>query len=228
MFLEHTMSLTRMLAAAMAVATLTLALSSAALAQDPPGFGDNNLAQPTGTPFVLPEGLEVTIVSYNPFDIENSCKHPDAPEGTPPPRVQGQEGGYVRLCLIFRNSTGGPINIEFPPGLIFISSHDKTQHGLLFQGLEIEVPSDQPMVSLMNADCMNVSLSAPGVGVSYALGPVTDNEDIREALGLMAGANISDPMVAATASMLMKPLYKGKPLTNDTRRQLMELPRRQG
>lgn len=221
------MSLTRMLAAAMAVATLTFALPSAALAQDPPGFGDNNTARPTGTPFVLPEGLELTIVSYNPFDPDG-CKRPDAEPGEEPLPPQGHATGQVNLCLQFKNNTREPLDVTLPPGIITISTSWENQNGLVFQSMKLEVPSDQYMFSPFKADCMNSTLSAPGPGIPYELGPVTDNEDIREALGLMAGADLSDPMVSATASMLMKPLYKGKPLTNDTRRQLMELPRRQG
>ncbi|RZJ16631.1 MAG: hypothetical protein EON91_12415 [Brevundimonas sp.] len=222
------MSLTRILAAAMAVATLTLTLSSAALAQDdPPGFGENNRARPTGTPFVLPEGIELTIVSYNPFDPDG-CKRPDAEPGEEPLPVQGPATGQVNLCFQFYNRTNDHFEFEMPPGIITISTNWKNQNGLVFQSMKLEVPSDQPMYAPIKADCMNATISAPGPGIPYELGPVTDNEDIREALGLMAGADLSDPMVSATASMLMKPLYKGKPLTNDTRRQLMELPRRQG
>lgn len=219
------MSLSRMLAAASAAATLTFALpTSVALAQDLPGFGDSN-AMPTGAPFVLPEGLELTIISYNPFDVENTCKRPDVEPDEQPLPEEGLNVGLVRVCFQFRNTTDRPIYFELPPGVIVLSSQQDTQHGLIFTQLKRGVPPMQELFAPIKGDCMNVNRSAPGVGVRYELGPVTDNKDIREALGLMAGADLSDPMVSATASMLMKPLYKGKPLTNDTRRQLMELPR---
>lgn len=218
------MSLPRMLAVAMAVATF--ALPNAALAQDPPGFGDNNRARPTGTPFVLPEGLELTIVSYNPFDPDG-CKRPDAEPGEEPLPVQGPATGQVNLCFRFKNKTRTRIDVTLPPGIVTVTDHWENQNGLVLVSMDLEVPSEQDLYAPIKADCMNSSLSAPGPGIPYELGPVTDNEDIREALGLMAGADLGDPMVSATASMLMKPLYKGKPLTNDTRRQLMELPRRQ-
>lgn len=220
------MSLRRMLAAALAVATLSFASLSASpvAAQDPPGFGDST-ARPTGTPFVLPEGLELTIVSYNPFDPDG-CKRPGAEPDEETPPAGGHVTGQVNVCLQFKNNTFGPITVVLPPGIMVESSSQKHQHGILFEELEIEVFIGEYMVSLQ-ADCMNASRSAPGPGIPYDLGPVTDNRHIREALGLMAGADLRDPMVSANASMLMKPLYKGKPLTNDTRRQLMELPRRQ-
>jgi len=215
----------RALAAALSAATITLVLTpaSAALAQDPPGFGDSE-ARPTGTPFELPEGIELKVVSYNPFDPD-SCKRPDAEPGEEPFPMQGHATGQVNLCLQFTNNTFGPINVTLPPGIIWISSSDKHQNGILFETTSLEVWIGEYMVSL-RADCMNTPRSAPGPGIPYETGPVTDNRHIREALGLMAGADLDDPMVSATASTLMKPLYEGKPLTNDTRRQLMELPRK--
>lgn len=219
------MSLSRILAVALAVAALTVALpTSAALAQDLPGFGDSN-AMPRGTPFTLPEGLELTIISYNPFDVENTCKRPGAEPDEEALPEEGLNVGLVRVCFQFRNTTREPINVELPPGLIVVSSSRDVQHGLLFEQLKLEVPAEQDLYAPIKGDCMNVNRSAPGIGIPYELGPITDSEDIREALGLMAGADFNDPMVSATASMLMKPLYKRKPLTNDTRRQLMELPR---
>lgn len=221
------MSLPRMLAAAMAAATLTLTLSSAALAQDdPPGFGENNRARPTGTPLVLPEGLELASVIYNPSEPD-TCKRPDAEPGEEPLPQQGHATGQVRLCLQFKNNTFQRIDVQLPPGIIWVTSSDKHQHGILFEKVSLEVPSGQYLFAPLTADCINSTISAPGLDIPYEMRPVTDNEDILEALALMAGADLRDPMVSATASSLMSPLYKGKPLTNDTRRQLMELPRRQ-
>lgn len=220
------MSLLRMLAAALTVSTLTFALPGAALAQDPPGFGDNNRARPTGTPFVLPEGLELTVVSYNPFDPDG-CKRPDAEPGEEPLPVQGHVTGQVNLCFRFKNNTRTRIDTTLPPGIVTVTDQWENQNGLVFASVDLEVPSEQYLFAPIKADCMNSSLSAPGPGIPYEVAVVTDNRHIREALGLMAGADLRDPMVSANASMLMKPLYKGKPLTNDTRRQLMELPRRQ-
>jgi hypothetical protein len=193
------------------------------LADDPPGFGDS-LLLPTGEPFVLPEGIELKIVSYNPFDKENTCKRPDAEEGEEPLPDAGLTNGFVNLCFQFSNRTFGPINVELPPGIIVISSNRENQHGMIFQRMNLEVPSEQDLYAPIKADCMNASRSAPGPGIDYDLGPVTDNRHIREALGILAGRDLSDPIDAATASGVMKPLYKGKALSHEGSAQLLELP----
>ncbi|RZJ45279.1 MAG: hypothetical protein EON87_07910 [Brevundimonas sp.] len=198
-------------------ALLLLLCATPAAALDLPGFGDS-LAEPVGTPLALPEGVEVEIVSYNPFDPD-ACKEPDAEERPDP---HGPEG-LVRLCLKFTNS-GGPIRVSWPPGLTFISESKNTQNGLLVEGLEMEVEV-VVMVSLM-ADCMNGSRSAPGGGVRYKLGPVTRHPPILEALRLLADKDLSDPLDAATASMVLKPLYLGRPLSNEGRATIEDLPSR--
>lgn len=204
------------LRAALATA-LALLCATPVAAGELPGFGDSE-AEPVGTPFALPEGVELTIVSYNPFDPE-ACKAPDA-ETRPEPH--GPEG-LVRLCLQFTNS-GGPIRISWPPGLIFVSESVNTQNGLLVEGMEIEVPTVL-LVSLM-ADCMNGSRSAPGGGVIYKLGPVAQHPPIQEALRLLADKDLSNPMDAATASMVLKPLYLGKRLDDEGRATIEDLPSR--
>jgi len=224
------MSLHRIISSALSGPIITLALTLAstatATAQDLPGFGDSE-ARPTGTPFKLPEGLELTVVSYNPFDPD-TCKRPDADPAEEAPPAQGLAAGQVNLCLQFRNTTRQRIDVDLPPGLVWISSSQENQNGMFFERMQLEVPSEQYLFAPIKGDCLNPSRSAPGPGIPYEIGPLTDSRDIREALGLMAGADLSDPMVSATASMLMKPLYAGKPLTQETRRDLMELPRRQG
>lgn len=175
------MLLSRISAAALAaVAILFVAFGGPAAAQDLPGFGDST-AMPTGAPFKLPEGLELTIVSHNSFDLENTCKRPNALADEEPKAESGLNGGLVRVCFQFSNKTREPINVELPPGLIVISSSRETQHGMLFQKLNLEVPAEQDLYAPIKADCMNVSRSAPGVGVPYELGPATDSKDIREA-----------------------------------------------
>jgi len=73
---------------------------------------------------------------------------------------------------------------------------------------------------------MNGSRSAPGIGNPYRMGPVTQHENILEALRLLADRDLSDPLDAAIASSLLKPLYLGKTLTQDARDQIADLPAR--
>src|SRR5215217_5415565 len=105
------MSLFMRAAAPFAAAMIVAGAAGSALAlEDPPGFGDS-LLLPTGEPFVLPEGLELRVVTYNPFDRENTCKRPDAEEGEEPLPEGGLVTGQVNLCLQFYNSTRQPIDV---------------------------------------------------------------------------------------------------------------------
>lgn len=131
------------------------------------GFGDSN-EEPEGTPFILPAGITLENIYVRNHFEETDCdgKHLEGPRG---------RETLVPLCLVFRNNTNGPINIELPPGLIFVCQNIKTQNGILSEGLTIEVPSDQYMVSPIRAYCLNDTRTIPGLGsdYKYKIGPVT-------------------------------------------------------
>jgi len=204
-----------------------LALTAApALSAELPGFG-NSEGEPIGETWTPPEGIELSAVieSYNPFDPD-ACKRPDEETPETPPEELGLKGGLVRVCLNFRNTTREPINVELPPGLIVVSESRDTQHGMIVQKLNLEIPAEQDLYAPIKADCMNGSRSAPGIGNPYRMGPVTQHETIQEALGLLADRDLSDPLDAAIASSLLKPLYLGKALTQDARDQIADLPAR--
>lgn len=141
----------------------------------PKGFGDSE-EEPEGAPLILPAGitLESHIYVLNYFD-ETDC------EGSHLEGPRGRET-LVPLCLIFRNNTDGPINVELPPGLIFVSENIKAQNGILIEGLTIEVPSDQYIVSPIRAYCLNDTRSIPGFGeeFKYKLGPVTQYQPMLD------------------------------------------------
>jgi len=217
------MSLRTLFLGLLAVAVLS---GSPALAAELPGF-NYSLAAPTGESWSPPEGIELAAVieSYNPFDPE-TCKRPDAEAAEAALEQVGLPVGQVRVCLQFRNTTGGPINVELPPGLIFVSESQKVQSGMIVQKLTIEVPSDQYMVSPLRADCINTPRGIPGIGDRYRIGPVIQHRHIVEALRLLADRDLSDPIDAATASSVLKPLYLGKALTQDGRDTIADLPAR--
>jgi len=207
--------------------TAGLALTAApALSAELPGFGDS-IADPVGEPWVLPEGIELsaTIESYDPFDPD-ACKHPDEPPRETPPKPVGVTGGLVRVCLQFTNNTNTPIKVPLLYGIELISESQEIQNGIIVQRGELEVQMDQPLFAPLLADCMNGSRSAPGIGARYRIGPITQHPHILEALRLLDDRDLTDPLDAAIASSLLKPLYLGKALTQDARDQIADLPAR--
>lgn len=190
-----------------------------------PGMVDNE-EPPLGIPFVLPAGVELVepILSYN-FIDENDCKDPEE-EG--PTQELGNPVGAVQVCMIFNNKTGGPINIEFPPGIIVEYEGTEVQNGMLYQGASVFAPAKQVYVKL-KFDCMNVSRAAPTAfsGARYRLGPVTQHPHIVEALRLLADRDLSAQNDAATAHVIVTDLFDGDPLTARHRAEIAELPAKQ-
>lgn len=131
------------------------------------GFGDSE-EEPEGTPFILPEGITLeNIYVRNHFD-ETDCdgKHLEGPRG---------RETLVPLCLVFRNNTNNPINVELPPGLIVVSENTKAQNGILIEKMNLEIPAEQDLYAPIRAHCLNDSRTIPGMGsdYKYKIGPIT-------------------------------------------------------
>lgn len=208
------------------IAALTILSANPANAEDLPGL-NYSTADPVGEPWVLPEGIELvaTIESFNPFDAD-SCKNPNDPPRDTPPTPLGIPVGQVRVCMQFINHTNRPIKIPIVYGLQLISESDETQNGLIVQTMELEVLMDQPLFAPIRADCMNTPRGIPGLDDRYRIGPVIQHPPIVEALRLLADRDLSDPVDAAFATAVLKPLYLGKPLTDEGRNAIADLPAR--
>jgi len=132
----------------------------------------------------------------------------------------------VHLCLVFRNSTGKPINLQFPPGLIFEAESIKVQNGMVVQTASIEVPAKPVSYVPIMLDCTNVSRAptAAAHGVPFRLGPVIRYPHIVEALQLLADRDLSEPLDAAMAHAVLGELHDGDPLEGWMRQQIADLP----
>lgn len=140
------------------------------------GMGPST-ARPMGTAYTLPAGLQLKepIDGFDKFECYRD-EQKDRPE-------RG-DGGLVRLCLQFTNTTQQPITVRFPEGLIFISLSDETQNGLLLKLETFEVPPGPYSVDLLLA-CLNANRDVTAPGDDYTLGPVTTDPDVKELLDLV-------------------------------------------
>ncbi|RKH12697.1 hypothetical protein D7X74_23140 [Corallococcus sp. CA047B] len=174
---------------------------------DRPGFANSDKA-PEGLPFTLPAGIELEepITGFNPFDPDGSCKREEDETAVAP---QGS-GDLIRLCLKFRNTTRQRIDVDLPPGLVFISSSDKVQHGMLVQGLTLEVPSEQYLFAPIKGYCLNDTRSGNGITDLFSKGPVTQYTDFKELFALLASKKL--PVTGGAVTQLQNIVWN---LTHD-------------
>ncbi len=182
---------------------------------DRPGLGRDETA-PEGTPFTLPQGLtlEQPIKGYNDAD-PTDCDHKYEDE------AKGQ-GELVRLCLIFRNTTNGPITLKLPPGLIFVSRNRAVQNGMLAQRVAIEVPAGERFFQPLFLYCVNSERDGARPEESYDMGPVTQYEDFQELFRLLENKTITSTNFAIVAQA-MTDLSDGLGLSSDIRARINAL-----
>ncbi|MBZ4417740.1 hypothetical protein [Myxococcus sp. RHSTA-1-4] len=159
-----------------------------------PGMGEDE-GEPRGKPLNLPAGIVISGDLYGANDITDDCGKQEPGNGS---------GEYVRVCVPLRNTTGGPIQVEFPPGLTLITRSEGYQNGLLVERVVVEVPPtpggpgglpdggpdpDAYVVPLFTY-CLNEERTPSDTGTPYKLGNVTDDAAITELLGLVKGKNI--------------------------------------
>ncbi|MBN8229102.1 hypothetical protein JYK02_16440 [Corallococcus macrosporus] len=160
-----------------------------------PGLGFSK-EDPTGQPFTLPAGvtLETPIIAYSPENpVDCDDKYSDEAKGT---------GEEVRVCLIFKNTTNGPINVTLPPGLVLVSTNDDVQNGIIVQTITIEVPPGERYFAPMFAYCANQDRSTTGLGDRYVLGPSVQQKDFQDMFALLAGKQLTREKAARVQSVV--------------------------
>ncbi len=180
-----------------------------------PGLGKSTKA-PEGRPFTLPAGLtlETPIMGYASEDPED-CDD-----------IYGEHayghGALVRLCLIFNNTTGSPINVTLPPGLIFVSKDLKVQNGILTQRISFEVPAGTRFFAPLFMYCVNGPRRSTATIDEYSVGPITEYEDFQELFRLLEGRSISREEAGAI-QVAVHHLEEGKGLSASDRAAINEM-----
>ena len=149
-----------------------------------PGLG-NSKALPEGATFTLPAGLTLEVPTKT-YSVENPVECDDKF------RNEGKgNGDAVALCLIFNNTTGGPITLTLPPGLLFVSKKGDIQNGLLPQRVTIEVPAGPRYFAPLFLYCANQDRDTGGVGNDFELGPVVQYPAFQELYSLLEGKTLT-------------------------------------
>ncbi|WP_164018394.1 hypothetical protein [Pyxidicoccus trucidator] len=193
-----------------------------------PGFGKNRSA-PKGTPFSFPAGVQVVSGTIKGANDDGDCSESQvAPVGS---------GLNVRGCLEVRNTTGAPVQVVFPPGLVIVSASETYQNGILVEREVVTIPptsngpggvdggAESETVSIpLHLYCINKSSDPSDSSARFELGPITDHPKMREIFTLMEGKDISnqrDPVEAVQEAVFS--VSDGDGLTAEDREALKDL-----
>jgi hypothetical protein len=196
-------------------------------AEAQPGFGKDR-RQPKGTPLSLPAGVQVSGAIVGADDDGNCSK----------PQTQDVGSGlYVRGCLKLTNTSGGPVQVTFPPGLVIVSASEGYQNGLLVERVVITVPptsggpggldggAEPETVNVpLHFYCINKASDPSDPSARYELGPITDHPQMRELYTLLQGKDVYDD--GTKVEVVQEAIYSitdGSGLTADDREALRDL-----
>ncbi|WP_163998322.1 hypothetical protein [Pyxidicoccus caerfyrddinensis] len=192
-----------------------------------PGLGDDP-GDPLGTPFTLPSGVAVSGPVYGAHDITDDCGNGAPGHGS---------GEFVKVCVPLRNTTGGPVEVVFPPGLVIVAASETFQNGLLVERVVVTVPPTPPgpgglpdggvdtgahVVPLFTY-CLNEALLPNDTGTPYRMGPVTSDSALKELLGLVDGKRVSGEEEVDVVQHAIYSITESKGLTSGDRADLADL-----
>jgi len=152
-----------------------------------PGMGNNKNA-PEGALFQLPKGVSL-VGAIKGYDLYPTTQDACVMDGT---------GRHVMVKMTLQNdSIGAPRTVEFPPGLVIVSTSEGFQSGLLVEKVVVELPPRQPgpgappkcIVRLM-LSCVNQSLNPSEDFATYKLGPVTSSPLIKDLIKKLSGKKL--------------------------------------
>ncbi len=167
-----------------------------------PGLGDTE-GELTGTPFTLPEGVELTgdIVgdgnhygywSYNDYASQMSYEFVNK-DGTrvtrtllPPTRTDipthyfGSGTGYVDLLIPLHNSNTHAVTVTFPAALIMKNIAGDCQNGVLIKKVVVKIPARSDYQLCLSFYCGNANLSSAGYYDKYQWGVVSNAKPLLE------------------------------------------------
>lgn len=183
-----------------------------------------------GEQFRLPPGVSL---------VGNITGQEEGPTGVE--CVYDGQGGLVSVQMTLRrDSIGGPMTVEFPEGLIIISTSEFFQKGLLIEKVLVELPPKDPGASsptcqvTLLLSCLNEWKHRSNNTATYQFGPVTSSAIIRDFIQLLSDKKIrySDydpadaewPLIDEIIQEALWNLTDGEGLTEDDLEQIGGIP----
>lgn len=166
-----------------------------------PGLGEAE-GELTGTPFRLPDGVELTSEitgggsQYGYWtqaasgaaphilrqkDGSVTGRHPAAiTRAGENCRYFGSGYGYVDLLIPMRNTRSGEITVTFPAATILRSHSGAYQHGVLIKRVTVTIPPGADCLLCLAFYCGNASKGAASGSTVYELGVVSDAKPLQD------------------------------------------------
>lgn len=167
-----------------------------------PGLG-NAEGELTGTPFKLPDGVELTGEITGGGDLdrywnlsydESSSNYAfTAKDGTVTtrslaPKTRAGENayyfgsgyGYVDLIIPMRNSRSSSVTVTFPAALILRNDAGDCQNGVLIKKVTVTIPAGADYHLNLAFYCGNADKGAAGGSDRYSLGVVSDAKPLLD------------------------------------------------
>jgi hypothetical protein len=152
-----------------------------------PGMGEMP-GEPEGTLFKLPAGVRLVgeIEGQEDGSSSRDCV------------FDGQGFNVmVKMKLKRDSSVSGPLTVEFPPGLVIVSTAEGFQHGLLVERIVVTIPPIQPgpggdecQVSLL-LFCLNSARRTSDATARYKFGPITSSKLLQDLIKRLRGKKIN-------------------------------------
>lgn len=193
-----------------------------------PGLGEDD-GPPQGTPFILPDGISFAGTLWGAEEVSGECENASV-------EAQGS-GTYVRVCVRLRNDTGAPVQVEFPPGLVVVStSEGRGQNGLLIERTILVVPptprgpggrddagtpdggvEEDVFIVPLYMYCLNEARDPSNQYMTYAAGPITSDDALQELLRLLQGKVIDSLEDVSVVQRAIYSITEGRGLTTPDR-----------
>jgi hypothetical protein len=129
-----------------------------------------NEFQPTGTQFNLNPNIHLISITGDPDLVDMGP-----------------------MTIAFRDSslTSGTETAVLPAGLLLVRRNNQTQH-LLFLKDQTITAQTSPTRTLVGTFCCNRYRNIPDAGDTFDLGPVTDNAELQQIVGIVKNKDISN------------------------------------
>ena len=168
-----------------------------------PGLGDTE-GNLTGTPFQLPDGVEITgditgsANQDNYWDLYSSYASPRSfisKDGNVENKTftslrsaeeettiyyYGSGYGYVDLLIPLRNIRSNPVTVTFPAATILVSKAGDCQNGVLIKKVTVTIPANSEYSICLSFYCGNLSKSSAHRNDVYVLGVVSNAKPLLD------------------------------------------------
>lgn len=170
-------------------------------------------ANPAGTPFTLPAGVE--LAGEISGDIEAGC-------GSQKPVEYG--GDLLPACVPLKNTTGADITVRIPAGLTFIAKDPKTQNGIVLQDHDLVVPAQSTVVFHFRFFCLNEHCVFGSKADRFTFGNVTNHTGLLEIIGIARKKRIEQGVGAFVFGQLVWDVTDHDGITDEHRALLSDVP----